>query len=113
VSRFLIFNFYGTINDAALFYMGFLPRCGVTVGAMETTTLDYLIAEHDFFGTTVQNWVVIVAFIFSFGCSLGTLRLKTSSKLNGALPTEWRQFVQLMEALPTDQAAPLWHTAQV
>jgi hypothetical protein len=80
---------------------------------METTTLDYLLAEHDFFKMTVQNWVVIVAFIFSFGCSLGTLRLKTSSKLNGALPTEWRQFVQLMEALPTDQAAPLWHTAQV
>jgi Flp pilus assembly protein protease CpaA len=31
---------------------------------METTTLDYLVAEHDFFGMTVENWVVIVAFIF-------------------------------------------------
>jgi ribose/xylose/arabinose/galactoside ABC-type transport system permease subunit len=30
------------------------------------TTLDYLLAQHDFFGMTVQNWIVIVAFIFFF-----------------------------------------------
>lgn len=27
-------------------------------------TLNYLVAEHDFFGMTVQNWIVIIAFIF-------------------------------------------------
>jgi hypothetical protein len=47
----------------ALIYIGFLPGRGVTVGAMDTT-LDYLVAENDFFGMTVQNWMVIVAFIF-------------------------------------------------
>jgi hypothetical protein len=47
----------------ALFYIGFLPGRGVTVGAMDTT-LNYLVAENDFFGMTVQNWMVIVAFIF-------------------------------------------------
>jgi Flp pilus assembly protein protease CpaA len=43
--------------------MGFLLGRGVTVGAMDTA-LNYLVAEHDFFGMTVQNWIVIVAFIF-------------------------------------------------
>jgi len=32
-------------------------------------TLNYLVAEHDFFGMTVQNWIVIIAFIF-FICLL-------------------------------------------
>ena len=51
------------INDAALFYIGPLPGRGVTVSAMDTT-LDYLVAQHDFFGMTVQNWIVILGFIF-------------------------------------------------
>jgi hypothetical protein len=33
--------------------------------------------------------------------------------LGGALPTEWGHFVELAEALPTDQAAPLWQAEQV
>jgi hypothetical protein len=28
------------------------------------------------------------------------------------LPAEWRRFVALMEALPAEQAAPLWQAAQ-
>jgi hypothetical protein len=44
--------------------MGFLLGRGFTVGAMDDGALDSLVAVNNFFGMTVQNWMVFVAFIF-------------------------------------------------
>jgi hypothetical protein len=63
-----------------IFYIGLLLRRGVIVGAMDDATLDSLVAENDFFGMAVQNWMAIVALIFFIWLLAMYIMSKTRAK---------------------------------
>jgi Flp pilus assembly protein protease CpaA len=55
--------------------------------------LDYLVAENDFFGMTVQNWMVILAFVFFIWLFATYISPRTSAKWDRAPPAARRHFV--------------------
>jgi hypothetical protein len=68
------------MKAAALLYIGLLLGRGVIVGAMDDATLDSLVAENDFFGMAVQNWMAIVALIFFIWLLAMYIMSKTRAK---------------------------------
>jgi hypothetical protein len=45
-------------------------------------------------------------------CQGSLVAIEIEAGIRSDKPSKWRHFVELMEALPADQAAPLWQAVQ-